>query len=156
MSGDAGDLANLADLALPPVVSFWPPAVGVWVVGATMVAALAVAGWRAWRRYRADAYLRRADAEVARATSIEQVSAVLKRAAMVAYGRERVASLTGASWGTFIRATTPAGTSIEPLASRLDAPYAAEGPVAGQGPSSPSAAARVWLRAQRGLVSERR
>ena len=30
---DPGDLANMADLALPEPISFWPPAAGIWIVG---------------------------------------------------------------------------------------------------------------------------
>lgn len=157
MSSDPGDLANLADLVLPPTISLWPPAAGVWILGGTAVVALAVAGWRGWLRYRADAYLRRARAELGEASSIEQISSLLKRAAMVAYGRERVASLTGAGWAAFIRETAPVGKPVERLAFCLDTLSAT-----GEKGSTTTAAASVlaeaeaWLRSQRGLVSGRR
>lgn len=116
MSADPGDLANLADLALPPPVSFWPPAIGVWIVAITALAALAIFCWRALIRYRADAYLRRAAAEIdaiADPSSVpDAVSAILKRAAMVGYGRERVASLTGAAWTDFLAASAPPGDAF--------------------------------------------
>jgi hypothetical protein len=112
---------NLADLALPPPASFWPPAIGVWVVATTAFAVLAVFSWRALMRYRADAYLRRAAAEIdalavpgqGGASAPEAVSEILKRAAMVGYGRERVASLTGASWTDFLAASAPPGLTFE-------------------------------------------
>jgi len=156
MSGDPGDLANLADLALPPDISFWPPAAGVWIVGAAAVAALAVAGWRSWQRYRADAYLRQAEAELARASSVEQASAVLKRAALVAFGRERVASLTGQAWSAFLRETAPARLPMDRLAGRLDGLLATDGSSETQDSASVSAEARAWLRGLRGRVSKGR
>lgn len=153
MSGDPGDLANLADLVLPPAISFWPPAAGVWIVGGTAVAAVAVACWRGWQRYRADAYLRRALVELGKVSSAEQVSAVLKRAAMVAYGRERVASLTGAGWTSFIRETAPAGKPVDRLTARFDGLFA---PASAADAASLSVEARIWLRGQRGRVSRGR
>jgi len=160
MSADPGDLSNLADLALPPVISFWPPAAGVWIVGGAAVAASAVAGWRAWQRYRADAYLRRAAAEIDAAAQgadvAGTVSAVLKRAAMVAYGREHAASLTGSSWMTFLRETAPAGKPVERLTGGLDALFAAKEGMSAQDQAALPAEAKAWLRGLRGRVSGRR
>lgn len=104
---DAGDLANLRDLALPAQISFWPPAVGVWIVAGACLAALAIVLWRGVKRYRASAWKRAAIDEL-RAIHIddpdlvERVSAILKRVAMVGYGRAQVASLTGKAWADFI------------------------------------------------------
>ncbi len=134
MSADPGDLANLADLALPPPVSFWPPAIGVWIVAATAFAAFAVFCWRVLKRHRADAYLRSAAAEIhalAEPTAPDAVSAILKRAAMVGYGRERVASLTGANWTAFLAASAPPCVPFEFSRDR----------------------AKTWLRHQRGRVT---
>ena len=156
MSGDPGDLANLADLALPPAISFWPPAAGIWIVGAAAFAALTVAGWRSWQRYRADAYLRQAEAELTRASSVEQVSAALKRAALVAFGRDRVASLTGRAWSAFLRETAPARLTMDRLAGRLDGLLATDGRAEAQDAAPVSAEARAWLRGLRGRVSRGR
>ena len=157
MSADPGDLANLADLALPPVISFWPPAAGVWIVGAAAAAALAVAGWRALQRYRADAYLRRAaveiDAAAGEGDGADAVSAVLKRAAMVCYGRERVASLTGTAWTAFIRETAPAGASTDRLAAGFDGLFPEGAKTSAQDEAALVADAKSWLRSQRGRVS---
>lgn len=158
MSADPGDLANLADLALPAAISFWPPAAGVWIVGAAAAAALAVAGWRALQRYRADAYLRRAAAEIDAASDATEpsiVSAVLKRAAMVAYGRERVASLTGAAWTAFIVETAPAGKPMEVLTTGLDALFSTSEHSSARNSANLSAQAKAWLRGQRGRAFER-
>lgn len=104
---DPGDLANLRDLALPAEISFWPPAVGVWIIGGAGLALLAIVLRRAVRRYRAAAYKRAAlreldDIGVDDPDIVEHVSAILKRVAMAECGRARVASLTGKAWADFI------------------------------------------------------
>ena len=96
MTDDPGSLDKLHDLALPDPVSLWPPAAGIVVVALALLAVLAILGWRAAARYRANAYRRAALAALG-ATShddraaVEAVSAVLKRAALVAYPRPQVA-----------------------------------------------------------------
>lgn len=147
MSSDPGDLANMADLTLPPAVSFWPLAPGVWIACGTVLAIFLVAGWKAIARYRADAYLREARAELARlgsSPSIERVSEILKRAAMVAHGREKVASLTGQSWSGFIGRTT--SRPLDDLVAELGDPARGNG-------AGVAAQADGWLRDQRGRVS---
>ncbi|SFD66708.1 protein of unknown function [Bosea sp. CRIB-10] len=158
MSEDPGDLARLADLALPPAVPFWPPAAGIWIVGGAVIAMLAIAGIRALRRYRADAYLRAAAAEldVSVATSpsgidtVEAVSAILKRAAMVTYGRERVAALTGPSWASFVAQTAPPGARTDVLAAGLERLFACPESTAGGDAGLLFGQAKAWLRGQRG------
>ncbi|MDH7799857.1 MULTISPECIES: DUF4381 domain-containing protein [unclassified Beijerinckia] len=113
MSDDPGSLANLRDLALPPEVSFWPPAPGLWIVTAACGALLAIMLWRMVQRYRATAYRRAAIAELNAIAAgigrgdpaiVERISAILKRVAMVDYGREQVAFLSGLAWADFIKA----------------------------------------------------
>ncbi len=121
MSDDPGSLANLRDLVQPPDIAFWPPAPGLWIVAAACLAMLAVLAWRAVRRYRAAAYRRAAIAELeAVSAGIEQndpdavarISAVMKRVAMVEYGRDRIASLTGQAWAEFV--AHEASTGFDP------------------------------------------
>ena len=51
-------------------------------------------------------------------------AATEKRAAMVAYGRERVAALTGPGWASFIAQTAPPGAHIDDLAGGLERLFA--------------------------------
>jgi hypothetical protein len=148
MSSDPGDLANMAGLALPASVSFWPPAAGAWIVGVAAAVMLAVATGRVIQRYRADAYLRRATTEIDDRIPIARLSEVLKRAAMVAYGRDPVASLTGAGWAEFLARTGRKGET-DILASELTTAITLDGT------AQPSAVAqaRGWLAMQRGRVS---
>ena len=121
MSDDPGSLANLRDLVLPPDIPFWPPAPGLWIVAATCLAMLAVPAWRAVQRYRAAAYRRAAIAQLhTKSAGIEQnqpdaeapISAVIKRVAMVEYGRDKIASLSGPAWADFV--AHEAGTGFDP------------------------------------------
>ncbi|CAN7516105.1 DUF4381 domain-containing protein [Bosea sp. LjRoot90] len=149
---DPGDLSRLADLALPPPAPFWPPAAGVWIVGCAGLAALSVLGWRSWSRYRTDAYLRAATVELdvlaAGPVTTEAISAVLKRAALVAHGRERVASLTGQGWSAFLAETAPDDLKIDALTVAIAGAPAAARPASGE----IIAQARSWLHGQRGRL----
>jgi len=160
----AADLANLADIVLTAPPPWWPPAPGVWIVAGALVAALTVALWRCLRRYQANAFLRRAavelDAVAARswpdAAAMETaVSSILKRVALVVYGRGQVAELTGAAWMEFLARTTPAGRApprfTAPLLPPGDKPDSVGAPVDGKG--APVAAARGWLHARKARMS---
>lgn len=153
------DLANLADIVLTAPPSWWPPAPGVWIVAAALVAALAVALWRCLRRYQANAFLRRASTELDAvaagtwpdAAAMETaVSSILKRAALVVYGRGEVARLTGAAWREFLARTTPAGREPPRFTALPDAleNLASAGPPADH-TGALVAAARGWLHARR-------
>lgn len=159
MSGDRGDLSGLADLALPPAVSFWPPAAGIWIAGGAAAAMLSVAGWRVLQRYRADAYLRAAIAEIeaaaagaepGRADMAESVSTILKRAAMAGFGREQVAALTGAAWISFLAQTAPPGARTDILSERLARLFAEAGGSMDGETAVLVSQAKAWLRGQRG------
>lgn len=115
MTSDPGSLENLRGLALPAPVPWWPPAPGWWILAAGLVAAGLLAVWRAWRRYRANAYRREArrqlDAIARRidagllAETAADIAAVLKRTALAGFPRGQVASLTEPAWLTFLDRT---------------------------------------------------
>ncbi len=115
MNADPASLANLRDIATPPLPSFWPPAAGVAILAASALAFLALYVAHLARRTRLNAYRRAAVAEIDRicgsppvdAEAVAAISAVLKRAALVAYPRAAVASLTGARWASFLEASNP-------------------------------------------------
>jgi len=141
---DPADLSNLRDIVLPPEVALWPPAPGWWIVAAGGAAALAILVGAAVARYRHNAYRRAALRELDKAEA-RDISAILKRAALAAWPRAEVASLTGAAWLAFLDRTgrTDAfsrgpGRDLEALA------FGAAGDR-----NAVLAAARAWLRGHR-------
>jgi hypothetical protein len=129
MSDDPASLANLRDIAMPPLPSFWPPAAGVTILAACALAFLALYIAHLARRARMNAYRRAAVAEINRicgspsadAEAVAAISAVLKRAALVAYPRAAVASLTGARWTSFLEESNPrpGGGELKQLLGRV-------------------------------------
>jgi hypothetical protein len=101
---DPADLANLRDIAVPPDVSFWPPAPGWWAVGAAVAVAAGLAIAAAVRHWRRNAYRREA-LRALETAGAHDISGILKRAALAAFPREQVASLNGAAWLAFLDRT---------------------------------------------------
>jgi hypothetical protein len=139
---DPASLERLHDLVLPPPVSPWPATSG-WLLLAFALAVATVGLLRllALRR-RARAYRVEALAELeqlaaetvapvgdARAAALARLPDLVKRTALAAWPRERVASLTGAPWLTFLAETSgderwrsPTGEALVALAYDPRAP----------------------------------
>ena len=111
MSADPADLSNLHDIALPAPVSYWPPAPGWWILGFALLAVTLILIARLVAHHRRNAYRRAALRELdaigpaVDSASAVCISAVLKRAALVAFPREQVAGLTGPAWLAFLDRT---------------------------------------------------
>ena len=158
---DPGDLGGLHDIVTPSGFPFWPPAPGVWVLIAALAALLLLQAWRAWLRYRANAYrriaLRELDAVAASAEGdgaddVLGVSAILKRVALVSYPRERVASLSGEAWAGFIAAQSRSGVDVSAITRALEGAFAAR--EAGTSIRPMIAAAKTWVRRHRAAEGE--
>ena len=147
------NLSDMADLALPDSVSWWPLAPGWWVLGLFVVILLCWA-WilhrRAWleRVYRREALalLDELDGKADAQAVCREVNEVLKRAAITAYGRERVASLYGAEWVLFLNEMMPEAVFGADMESLLGA-----GLYTGKGVDTGTVntlleAARTWIR----------
>ncbi len=118
-----------------------------WVALALLV--LALLGWGFWRwtaHRRANAYRRAALAELAEARTAAEVATILRRAALAAWPREDVASLTGDSWTDFIAQTGRGAFPQEAEAELRIAPWRDQ-----TAPPSPGLrrAAKEWLRSHR-------
>jgi hypothetical protein len=129
MNADPASLANLRDIATPPLPSFWPPAAGVTILATCALAFLALYIAHLAQRALMNAYRRAAVAEINRICGsqsedreiVAAISAVLKRAALVAYPRAAVASLTGARWASFLEESNPrlGGGELKQLLGRV-------------------------------------
>jgi hypothetical protein len=146
MTDDPASLANLRDIVVPPPVALWPPAPGWWVIGAGLLAALAIVLWRWIQAYRADAYRREALRELARLSDPAGLLPVLKRAAMVAYGRDAVASLTGPAFLAFLdRTGATSAFTTGPVRSLARRAYAPDIRIPAEAADRALADARNWL-----------
>ena len=97
-------LAQLRDVHVPESPGWWPPAIGWWLVGCLLVALiLGVIFW--WRRWRAEAWRRAALREHQLLSagnpgpqSVRALSVLMRRVAMKAEPRYKVASATDQEW----------------------------------------------------------
>jgi hypothetical protein len=158
MSTAAGDMPpeslvslinELAEPLPPDPVSMVPQTAGWAVLACLLAGGTAILLVRAWRRWRADAYRRAGllalDAAGADAAAIAEV---MRRAALSAWPRAEVASLTGRGWLVFLDESggksafsgRPAGAEL------LQAPY---GRSIGPASAELQAAARSWMRGHR-------
>lgn len=150
--------------ALRPLVEPAPPGWLAWTPGVAAVAVIVATAllWalaRAYRNWRANAYRRRAlrmlDALCASAQAeprehARAVSELLKRTAIAAAGRERVAPLHGEAWTAFLRSTCPALDGA-PLPARhfADLVYRRDATLAADERIALERFARTWIATHR-------
>ncbi|SMP28936.1 DUF4381 domain-containing protein [Shimia sagamensis] len=140
-----GLLNQLVEVPDPAPVSMMPQTVGWLVLLALVLALMTWRGWRFWQHYQANAYRRAALRELRVAGDDPvAISIILKRAALVAYGRRRVAALSGAAWVGFLQETGRGAWDQTALAMAAyqEAPSAADPNV--------TVAARDWVKTHKG------
>lgn len=98
-------LDNLRDITLPDPPPLWPPAPGVWVLLGIVLLAMGIFVYQRHRAKKRNAYRQAGLALLDGATTVHDVSVILKRVALVAFPREQVASLYGEDWANFLRRT---------------------------------------------------
>jgi len=113
MSQPEDIFAHFHDIITPPPVSLFPHTPGYVALAILLAAALFPIGLRAWKRHRRNRYRREARAELARLRAMASPRAqllatlrLLKRAAIVAYGRGEAAALEGERWWRFLHETS--------------------------------------------------
>lgn len=101
------DLLNkLQEVPDPPPVSMMPQTPGWIVLGVFLIVGLLFLARAYLHRHRANAYRRAAMTALSQVgDDPAQISAILKRAALVAYPRQAVAPLTGSDWPAFLERT---------------------------------------------------
>lgn len=107
----ADPLAQLRDIHLPEAVSWWPPAPGWWVVSLIALAAVVTGILYTKKRYLQNRYRKAALRELEnifkngkdqQQAQLEEMSILLRRTAIQAYGRENIAPLFGDKWLDFL------------------------------------------------------
>jgi len=152
-SSDAA-LKSLADIALPPPISYMPQTWGWAALAILLLLAAAALLWISLRRRQANRYRREAlaelDALVGRGAGEagdfqQKLAEILKRTALAAWPREAVASLSGAGWAQFLAGHGPSKDASEPLAALVnDREYAAR-PMRPDEQAALVAAVRLWI-----------
>ena len=115
---------GLKELAYPESIPFWPQTAGWLLVGLILLALLAWFAWRARRRWLRNAYRREAlsSLEVMHAdpAQAKRLPFILRRSALAAYKRSRVASLRGAEWICWLNDTAGRELFAAEAAETLD------------------------------------
>ena len=115
-------LAKLHDYYQPPPPAWTPQTIGWYVLFGAVVALVLWVAIRSVRAWMANRYRREALRTLAIVTP-DQLSGLLKRTALAAWPREKVASLNGDAWLKFLDDTAPTrsfdtapGNRVEELA----------------------------------------
>jgi len=116
----------LHDLARAEPVAWLPQTAGWWVVIGWLLLIGVLAAGCAYARWRRNHYRREAiglleaiETGAGAASAGPAIASVLKRTALVAYPRQQVASLHGAAWADFLRASCDHDPTVERAAADL-------------------------------------
>lgn len=107
MNESATSLDRLHDLVLPPVLPWWPPAPGWYVVIALALVAAVWMALRSWKRWQSNAYRREAARELASLDSSAAIAELLRRTALAIAPRAEIAEKTGTAWLDWLSAQLP-------------------------------------------------
>ena len=100
-------LEGLRDVILPATPSFWPPAVGWWIVMLIVVALCVLTAWllRKRSRYKSQLSIVRQADEILNRTphdAVRNLSVLVRKVAITKFPRREVAGLTGDEWLRFL------------------------------------------------------
>jgi len=98
MSTDATNLDRLHDIVMPPAVSWWPLALGWYVVLSLVFIAALYFGLRFWRKWQGNGYRREALRQLAGMENVSTIAELLRRTALAVVPREELAQKTGSDW----------------------------------------------------------
>lgn len=115
-------LDRMDPLVIPEPVSWLPATSGWWILACWLAGLFLVVAWHVMSRWRKNRYRREALAALdagSGAPAAVDIARVLKRAALAAYPRERVASLSGSAWAAFLRETSGDDSVVAEAAEQL-------------------------------------
>jgi len=117
----AVDLSGLRDIHIPEEPSWWPPALGWWLVLGGILCFVLIIHliYRYWSR-RPKQYALRVLKQIYQdeknsVAMARQISLLLKRVALFNYPRKKVATLTDEQWIAFLQSKTAKSFSVEQL-----------------------------------------
>jgi Domain of unknown function (DUF4381) len=143
-----GPLDKLHDFYQPPPPAWIPQTIGwyeLFAIAGLLILWLIIHSVRRWY---ANAYRREAlrELEVARP---EEFSALLKRTALSVWPREKVASLSGEAWLTFLNQTATGELFRESPSNRVEEPAFRGMPLSGGDQQALRTATAEWIRRHR-------
>ena len=148
----------LKDIHLPDAISWWPPALGWWILVPCVIALIAVLLWWSIHRIKQGQYRRCALKELEQQQArykehgdtlqyISQLNQLLRRVALQCYGRNVVAQLTGDTWLAFLQQHCSAKQFDTDTATKLiNAAYRAEPEIA---IDASTQLTRLWIKTHR-------
>ncbi|HIG40940.1 MAG: DUF4381 domain-containing protein [bacterium] len=99
----------LVDIHIPEPVSYWPQTTTWSVIFFIILGLAATFSWLQWVNYKNNAYRRRAIKELGAIKQqddipkqISAIASIIKRVAIVSFGRNQVAESSGSAWLTFL------------------------------------------------------
>ena len=112
-NSDPASLQNLNDIVMPATVAWWPLATGWYILAVLLLIMLAWFIYSGVQKRKANLYRRSALQELQllsqginspakRDACLRTLPSLLKRAALTAYPRDKVASLSGQDWFQFL------------------------------------------------------
>lgn len=106
-TADPYSLDRLQDIIAPAPTPWWPPAAGWYVIFCIAALWIGVTVFKSIATWQRNGYRRQALQELGQIEvgNFSGLSTLLKRVALVAYSRKRVASLIGSDWTTFLTTT---------------------------------------------------
>jgi len=130
-SSDPASLQNLNDIVMPAAVSWWPLAMGWYILFGLLLITLVWFGYQSLRRWLDNRYRRAAlhelqllaedmHDEANRNSSLRQIPVLLKRTALSAYPRNQVAALSGKDWHHFLNSKLNQPSFTDDAAATLD------------------------------------
>ena len=129
------DLSGLRDIHLPLEPSWWPPAMGWWILTGIAILAILIAGFMfyVWYNSPCQYALRELKTLFREAPNsvwaARRLSVLLKRIVLLLYPRSPVATLTDEAWITFLTDKTKSAFNEEQLNLLAMAPYMPENAV---------------------------
>ncbi len=153
---DSSLLQQLKDIHLPNPIGFWPPALGWWILFGTLPFLVFVVYYlkKPYQAYLLKKQLMQQLNQLEQTyqkkgsaiDSMQKLANLLKRAALMSYPREQVASLHGVDWVNFLQTSVPNYDTSKVMLIMQKSLYQ---PEINQDISEVFIFARFWLKKQR-------
>lgn len=129
-------LSNLKPIIMPEPVKFEPLTMGWYILLGLIVLLLFFIAYNRYKKFRSRAYRRISVKELKKlipeigksnpAGLIQEISTILKVAAIKSFSREKVANISGTNWQNFLISSCPSGSYSKDAFALVDLQYVSE------------------------------